>query len=237
MRIRILQGIAGARQAQGIAVVIDAFRAFSLECYLFEAGAARVLPVGAVETAYGLKEKDPAYVLAGERKGRILPGFDLGNSPAQIQADAVRGKTVAHTTSSGTQGIVAAFAGADEVLTGSLVNAAAIAKYIAEKNPAEVSLICMGAACVRETPEDTLCGRYIKSLLTGEAIDMAEELCALRLSPEGSKFFNPDTQDVFPQGDYALCTDVDRFGFVLRVARLGEDVFESVPHRVMPDRG
>ncbi len=67
MRIRILQGVEEAKKAVGTAVVIDVFRAFSLECYLFASGAERILPVGAVETAKQLKEAHPEYTLIGER--------------------------------------------------------------------------------------------------------------------------------------------------------------------------
>lgn len=228
MEIRVFQGVKEAAEAKGIAVVIDVFRAFSLECYLLDAGAEKVLPVGAVETAYRLKEERPGCVLAGERGGRILPGFDLGNSPSQIDAGLVRGRTVVHTTSAGTQGIVAAYKGADEILLGSLVNAGAIASYILSRRPETVSLVCMGAAGITETPEDDLCAAYIASILTDSPIDMAAGLMAVRDHKEGRKFFDPAQQDVFPQADFALCTAVDRFDTVLRAVRLTEDVFEAV---------
>ena len=35
----------------------------------------------------------------------------------------------------------------------------------------------------------------------------------------GAKFFDPKQQDVFPKGDFAMCTDVDRFDFVLKLAK------------------
>ena len=46
MTIQILHLIEGAKQAEGLAVIIDVFRAFSLEPYLFAAGAERIRPVG-----------------------------------------------------------------------------------------------------------------------------------------------------------------------------------------------
>lgn len=229
MEIQILQQLEGARRAKGTAVIIDVFRAFTLECYLMAAGAERILPVGAKETAYRLKEEHPDYMLVGERHGVILPGFDLGNSPFQAKNAKLDGRTLVHTTSAGTQGIVNA-SGADEILTGSLVNASAIAKYLKKKGCECVSLVCMGLEAVSETPEDTLCGRYIKSILEGTSLDMKAELEALRRSKEGSKFFDPAQQKVFPEGDYWMSTDVDRFNFVLKVENLGEDVFEV--HRI-----
>ena len=98
MTIEILQMIEGAKKAEGCAVIIDVFRAFSLECYMMAGGAERVLPVGAKETACRLKEEHPDYLLAGERHGAILPGFDMGNSPAQAEKMDLEGKTIIHTT-------------------------------------------------------------------------------------------------------------------------------------------
>ncbi|MBS6395794.1 MAG: 2-phosphosulfolactate phosphatase [Clostridiales bacterium] len=229
MEIQILQQIEGARKAEGLTVIIDVFRAFSLECYLAAAGAGRILPVGAKETAYALKEEHPDYLLVGERHGVILPGFDYGNSPSQTEGADIEGRTLVHTTSAGTQGIVNAV-GAEEILTGSLVNARAIAEYIRKKGCGKVSLVCMGLEGVSEAPEDTLCGRYIKSILEGRELDMKAETEMLRCQPSAEKFFRPENQEVFPEKDYHMCVDTNRFDFVLRVERLGKDLFEV--HRV-----
>lgn len=229
MNIELLQMIEGAKKAKGLTVIIDVFRAFSLECYLMAAGAKRLLPVGAKETAYRLKESHPEYVLVGERHGVILPGFDYGNSPSQTEGVDFTGKTLVHTTSAGTQGIVNA-SGADEILTGSLVNAGAIARYIQKKGCKQVSLVCMGLEGKAETPEDILCGRYIKSLLEGVPFDMNAELVKLRRTSSAEKFFKEENQKVFPQKDYWMCTDAGRFDFVLKVEHLAEDTFEV--HRI-----
>lgn len=164
MTIEILQMIEGAKKAEGCAVIIDVFRAFSLECYMMAGGAERVLPVGAKETACRLKEEHPDYLLAGERHGAILPGFDMGNSPAQAEKMDLEGKTIIHTTSAGTQGVANARK-ADIILTGSLVNAKATARYIRKENFPHVSLVCMGLEGKKPAPEDLLCAEYMKSIL------------------------------------------------------------------------
>ena len=84
MNIQILHLIEGAKAARGITVVIDVFRAMSLEAYMLERGAEKIIPVGDKDLAYRLKEKNPNAILAGERHGKILPGFDVGNSPSQL---------------------------------------------------------------------------------------------------------------------------------------------------------
>ncbi|MGI6029726.1 MAG: 2-phosphosulfolactate phosphatase [Candidatus Heteroscillospira sp.] len=231
MKINHLSLLEGAREARGLTVVIDVFRAFSLECYLFDAGVEKIYAVGAQETARALKAEHPEYVLAGERGGIMLPGFDYGNSPYQVRDAQLRGRTAVHTTSAGTQGLVNA-SHADEIITGSLVNSRAIAEYIREKNPAEVSLVAMGLKGKRLAAEDELCARYIRSILEENELDMQAELEKLRTDETSQRFFDPGTQDVFPQEDYWMCTDVDKFGFVLRVERTGEDVFEVTRHNI-----
>lgn len=232
MNIRILHLLGGADQARGTTVVIDVFRAFSLECYLFSRGAEKIYAVGKEETAWGLKENHPEYIMVGERGGVILPGFDYGNSPSQTEKADWKGKTVIHTTSAGTQGLVhASAAGATEILTGSLVNASAIADYLRETSPEEVSLICMGNSGTYPAPEDELCGRYIKSLLTGEKLDMGKEIFTLANAPSVSKFFDVKWKDVFPVKDFILCIEYDRFPLVLKARKYAEDVFEVTCRR------
>lgn len=220
MDIRILQLIDGARAARGLTVVIDVFRAFSLEAYLLAGGAEKILPVGDAALAYRLKAEHPEFLLAGERHGRILPGFDFGNSPSEASALDVKGKTVVHTTSAGTQGIANATE-AEEILGGSLVNARATAEYIRRKNPREVSLVCMGLEAKEPTEEDTLCARYIESLLLERPFDVKSEIDALRHT-SGAKFFDPAQSDVFPRDDFFFSTARDRFPFAMVLKKEGE---------------
>lgn len=215
MNIEILHMIDGAKKAKGIAVIIDVFRAFSVEAYFFDAGVKEILPVGDKELAYRLKKENPEFILAGERKGRILPGFDVGNSPSEVVKLDCLGKTVVHTTSAGTQGIANA-TGASETLGASLVNARATAMYIKSRNPQNVSLVCMGREALFETEEDTLCAEYIKSILEGGCIDMASEIEKLKVT-SGAKFFDKTQNDVFPEADFGMCTELDKFGFVMKM--------------------
>ena len=220
MEISILQLIEGAKKARGITVIIDVFRAFSVECYFMHQGAEKVIPVGDVDIAYKLKEENPHMILAGERHGKILPGFDCGNSPSQLlEIDAV-GKTVVHTTSAGTQGIANAV-NADEILGCSLLNARATAEYIKRSGAKEVSLVCMGLEALAETEEDTLCARYIKSIIEGTTIDMKAEIADLK-NTSGAKFFDKSQNDVFPEADFHMCCELDKFDFVLKLEK-GDD--------------
>lgn len=230
MEIQTLSLISGARRARGLTVIIDVFRAFTLECYMAAAGAAVIHPVGAVETAFSLKAAHPDWLLAGERGGAKVPGFDYGNSPWEIHDLDLTGRTILHTTSAGTQGIVNAGAetgGVTEIVTGSLVNADAVISYIKKQDPAVVSLVCMGNAGTRRAEEDELCADYIRASLMGDAMDIRARADALRCTA-GAKFFDPDNT-IFPEGDFGLCVDVGRFDFVLRIETGEDGLFTSVP--------
>lgn len=218
MKIEILQLVEGARQAQGLTVIIDVFRAFTTESFLMARNPDKLIPVGDIQTALDYKATHPNTVLCGERGGTIIDGFDFGNSPSAVERVDFTGKTVIHTTSAGTQGIVNA-SGADEILGGSLLSARAIACYIKKKNPSHVSLVCMGLAGARPTDEDTLCAEYIKSLLEDRPLQALSERIEALKATDGAKFFDPAQQSVFPQRDFELATMVDICPFVLRLSR------------------
>lgn len=220
MQIHLYELLEGAEKAAGLTVIIDVFRCFSLECYLFSQGAEVIYPAGAIEEALALKERFPDAVLFGERHGRKLPGFDYGNSPSQSAGADFTGKTIIHTTSAGTQGITHAV-NASEIITGSLVNAKAIAEYIRGRDPEEVSLVAMGVFGQKSSEEDVLCAEYIRALLLGEADDfpLKERIEDLKNVRAGAKFFSEDEQDVYPRDDFFMCTDVDRFPFVIRMEK------------------
>ena len=219
MNIKILHMIEGAKQATGVTVIIDVFRAFSVEAYLMNSNVEKIIPVGDMQIAYDYKKKNPEVILVGERHGKILPGFDFGNSPSHLQGADLAGKTVIHTTSAGTQGIANA-KGADVILTGSLVNANAIAKYILKNKYQDVSLVCMGLEATTPTEEDTMCAEYIKSILEGNPMELKDKIEKLKVT-SGAKFFDLSQQDVFPERDFYLCTDVDKFDFVLKLGNDG----------------
>lgn len=213
MKVKIVHN---AKDATGIAVVIDVFRAFTVEPYLMNNGARTIIPVGEKEFAYELKQENNDYILIGERNGIKLPDFDYGNSPSQIENIDFLEKTIVHTTSCGTQGIVNA-KNATEIITGSLVNAKAIAKYILKNNFSNVSLLSLARENENPSPEDELCAYYIKSLLEGKTLHNFEKKVKELKYTSGAKFFDKTKQEVFPEKDFYLCTEVNKFNFILKV--------------------
>lgn len=217
MQIEISEFEEGARQARGLTVIIDVFRAFSVECYAVDSGASRIIATGDPEEAFRLREKYPSALLAGERNERKIPGFDFGNSPTEIIKSDLNGKTFIHTTTAGTAGLVNAV-NADILISGSLVNASAVARYIYERKPGRVSLVAMGYRATIPAEEDLLCAEYIKSMIEGRNEDFDDRIAALRHTA-GKRFFANENIDFSPPTDFFLCTMKDRFDFVLKAER------------------
>jgi len=215
MEVKILQLIEGAKQAKGLTVIIDVFRAFSVACYVFGNGAKKIIPSGNIDIAYKLKKENPNFLLIGERGGKKPADFDYGNSPTQIENIDFTEKTVIQTTSAGTQGIANAI-NADEIITGGFVNVQAIIDYIKKQNPEEVSLVAMSSSGILIADEDTLCAEYIKNALENKKNDFSKIIEHLREYISTRKFFDPE-KGWAPERDFDLCLSLNKFNFVLKV--------------------
>ena len=67
--------------------------------------------------------------------------------------------------------------------------------------------------------EDELCAEYIKSILDGKDLPNMDERVADLQFHGGEHFFNPDTQEVFPEPDFWMCIKYDRFPYVLEISK------------------
>jgi 2-phosphosulfolactate phosphatase len=196
-------------------VIIDVFRAATVQCTAFSRGVERIHPVAAESTARELKAAHPDWLLVGERFARKLPGFDHGNSPSDIGALDLRGRTMIHTTHAGTQGLMAA-TGARLVLSAALVNASATVRRIRAAAPAEVHLVRMGQEALERTLEDDLCADWLAAQLRGEPYDATVIPARLAEAPSARKFFDPAC-DYAPRADFDCCVALDRFDFALEL--------------------
>jgi len=217
MKIEISEFVEGARKARGLAVIIDVFRAFSVECYASDSGAVKIIATDEVSEAFELKKLYKQSVLAGERDEKKIKGFDFGNSPTEILKADLTGKIVIHTTTAGTSGLINA-GNAEAIISGSFVNAEAIANYIKTLRPEQVSLVAMGYRAKESAAEDLLCAEYIKSLIEGRKEDFEKRISNLRFT-SGKRFFQPENIDFSPPTDFFLCTMTGRFNFVLKAAK------------------
>ena len=175
MDILCVEGVAGAQQAGaagGVAVIVDALRASVTIAAALSAGAVSVLPVLSVEDASEYLGRD-GYLVAGERGGRKLDAFDLGNSPLEFmgRSTEVRGRRVILTTSNGTR-CVAAATGARAVLVGAMPTAAAVAcaaRAMAEQWGTDIYIVAAGWIG-NPAEEDQLAGEAIAARIEAHTL-------------------------------------------------------------------
>ena len=97
-----------AAMLPGAAVlVVDVLRASTSIITALANGCVAVVPVSEPEEARRRAATIPGSLVAGERRGEPLKGFDLGNSPLEFGRDRVAGRTIVMTTSNGTRALVA----------------------------------------------------------------------------------------------------------------------------------
>jgi 2-phosphosulfolactate phosphatase len=137
-----------------VVVVIDVFRATSTIAAALHNGAARIIPVDAVDKCIELGAAT-GCITAGERDGKVVPGLQHGNSPMEYPREFVEGKTLVLTTTNGTKLLHMSLAqGASDIITGSFPNLGAVCKHLVEagKN------VILGCAAWKDrvNMEDTL---------------------------------------------------------------------------------
>jgi 2-phosphosulfolactate phosphatase len=125
-----------------VVVIIDIFRATSSICYGIENGAEAIIPVAEVEECLAYQQKYPKYLLAAERNGEVVPGFDFGNSPFSYATDKVAGKTIVLTTTNGTQALYLSRK-AKQIAIGSFLNLTPLCNWLKTLNE-PVLLVCAG---------------------------------------------------------------------------------------------
>src|ERR1700712_438089 len=123
-----------------VVVIIDIFRATSSICYGIENGAEAIIPVSEVEECEAYRPH--GHLLAAERNGEVVTGFDFGNSPFSYTAEKVAGKTIVLTTTNGTQALHLSRA-AKRVVIGSFLNLTALCNWLKTQND-NILLVCAG---------------------------------------------------------------------------------------------
>jgi 2-phosphosulfolactate phosphatase len=159
----------------GTAVVIDVLRWTTTVVHAFAAEAAEVIPCEEIDEARARAAELPRekVVLAGERHGRKIDGFDLGNSPAEYAPANIEGKTIVMTTTNGTRAMARARAAA-HVLIAAFVNASAVVARLSGQE--QIHLICAGTERRLAEDDTLLAGMLVERLQ--RAGGMAYELNA-----------------------------------------------------------
>jgi 2-phosphosulfolactate phosphatase len=227
MRIHVLPAPVGPLPGipDAAAVIIDVLRATSTLTQALANGAAGVIEAATVDEALALGQRHPGSLLCGEREGRIIPGFDLGNSPSEYTSERVAGRTLVFASTNGSQALRLA-AGRTRILA-AFVNLSAVIERL--RGAPEIVIVCSGKLG-EPSIEDTACaGLLVRRLRdhggepVGEGATRAEhdaplDAAAIREVVEGSEHgrYLRSLADEFAR-DVAWCASLDVIDQVFEV--------------------
>lgn len=222
--------LAAAGPAEAV-VVIDVLRAFTVEPWIVDRGAKRILAVSEPREAFALRDRlSPDTILVGEDGGRRIRGFDFGNSPSELAGHDFDGADVVHRTSAGTRGL-ARTAGSGVAFAASFVNAAATARALRDHAPSRVTFVITGASLGRDGDEDLAAAELIAARLGGDDLPIGPLLERVEASDAG-RAFAPAGAEWAPPADLAAACEVDRFATALLAER--NDQLGAVELHVRP---
>ena len=222
-------GIDGARQARGIAVVIDVIRSFSVSAYALAGGARECRLVKTTAEARALAATIPGALLSAEENTLPIPGIAISNSPTQITEADLKDRVLVQRSSAGTQ-VAAAVAPGIDIFAGSLVVARATVQACLLRRPSHLTLIASA-----DHPEDHACARYMEAIIRGEEPDVDQLLQPLRDSERYARAMS-GTWPGFPPTDLELSLMADRFNFAMPVTPRGSYLSLTAQTPVGPDQ-
>lgn len=150
--------------ADSAVVVIDILRATTTMVAALANGVRQVLPVESVEDCLGLVEHIPTAISAGEQNGKIIDGFDRGNSPMEYVDGSANGKNIVMVTTNGTKLIrAAARLGSQRVFVGAFLNIDATVAAV-EQTKLPVLLCCAGWKNLPNIEDMLFAGAFISQI-------------------------------------------------------------------------
>lgn len=144
-------------------VVIDVLRASTTITVALNNGAREIIPVPSVESAVKISGSlfGEVTLRGGERNGKIIEGFNLGNSPREYTEAAVKGKSIIYCTTNGSVAM-AKSRYAKILVIASFVNISAVVDFIKAENK-DFFIVCAGRANSFDnfSLEDSVCAGFI----------------------------------------------------------------------------
>jgi 2-phosphosulfolactate phosphatase len=159
-------GLDPAAVAAATVLVIDVLRASTCIVTALANGCEAIVPVASPEEARRRAAELDRSLIAGERRGEPLQGFDLGNSPLEFTRGRVGGRTIVMTTSNGTRALVAARS-APAVGVAAFINHAAAAAWALARQR-DVLLLCAGERGARSLEDYVCAGMLVERLAAAE---------------------------------------------------------------------
>ena len=200
-------------------VVVDILRATSCMTTALAHGINNITPFASLDDCLAMKSQ--GYFTSGERDGKKVDGFDLGNSPFEYMDEKLKGQKIAFTTTNGTKAIAKAI-GAKEIVVGSFLNLTALANYLRSGDD-DILIVCAGWKG-RFNLEDTLfAGALIEALSDTVVLECdAPQACLhLYLLAKANMFeFLKDASHIKRLAklniveDIQFCLTIDRYNIV-----------------------
>jgi 2-phosphosulfolactate phosphatase len=147
-----------------VAVVIDVLRSSSTIATACMNGAREIVPVATPAEAGELASKSGrgGALLCGEREGKPIEGFDLGNSPLEYTAEKVSGRNIFFASTNGAPTVVRV-RNADRIYVGGFNNFSAVMGLLTAEDR-RIALVCSGQND-KLSIEDFVCaGRFVEAL-------------------------------------------------------------------------
>ena len=157
-----------------IVVIIDVLRASTTALAALEAGVPWIHPVAEIDDALAMGRQ--GMLVAGERGGLRVDGFDYGNSPLEIAATGQTGRPLVLCSTNGSRALLAH--GGAKAFVGCIRNAGATARAILEATHAGDAILLQGSGQDgRPTEEDAIAAGAIGAALksAGARLDLDPE--------------------------------------------------------------
>ena len=169
-------------------VVIDVLRASTSIAMAFFNGAKEIIPVSSVESAVKISGSlfGDVTLRAGERNGKMIEGFNLGNSPEEYTEGMVKSKSIIFMTTNGSGAMVKGRHAKNLVVAG-FVNLSTVVSFLKEL-ASDFMIICAGKEnnfCI----EDAVCaGKIINKLKKEMGADFLQNDAAIAASTLDTAF-------------------------------------------------
>lgn len=144
-------------------VIVDVLRATTTMITALANGAKDIVPAETVPVAARVAKGSSNSVLCGERNGKLIEGFAMGNSPFEYTEQAVKGKSLVFCTTNGTQAIAKARHAKSCILAG-IINLDKVVSYLKELNE-DFTILCSGKLNNFCTEDAVAAGLIIKNLI------------------------------------------------------------------------
>tara|TARA_Y100001968_G_scaffold325014_1_gene365526 strand:- start:754 stop:1485 length:732 start_codon:yes stop_codon:yes gene_type:complete len=211
------------------AVVIDVLRATTTIAWALSNGAEAVQTFIDLNELRAESSKWPISlrVLLGERGGRTLEGFDLGNSPLGVQPEVVKGKRLFMSTTNGTRALNRV-RDAKSLFTVALPNRKAVGEKLLNDQPENLCILGSGWEGSYSLEDSLAAGALAAFLLENQSSSMTvtnDELSAalalwhswkgdlegcLRIASHGQRLIRIGNHD----DDFACCAELDKLSVV-----------------------